>query len=398
VTQRPATTEPLRILHVGKFYPPVHGGMEVFLADLIAAQRARGIEARRSSTAGRSAAIRVAGARAGPGAADLCADRAGFPRRAGTGDRAIRPDALHLHMPNNAVFWALTLPAARKLPWIVHWHADVAATRLRTALRARLRLYRPFEQAVLERAERIIVTSPPYLGASEPLRRGATSAPSFPSACKSARTAARYAAGYQQRQAPSPAAPAVDRSARLLQGLRHADPRRGADSRRRAADRRRRRDARRTRSAGPQPDAGRRGAFGAPARQRRRRDQGAPAARVRRGLPCLVRAHRGLRPGAARSDEAWPALHRRRPARLRHALAGGRSRSRPARPGAGRRRLAAGDRTRLRDDPALRHRLGDAGRAALVERFSIDACAQRIAAQYALCFAPSGTRARRRRN
>lgn len=83
----------------------------------------------------------------------------------------IQPDVLHLHMPNNAVFWALTLASARQRPWVVHWHSDVLATAERLALRLAYRLYRPFEQAVLDRAERVIVTSPPYLQASEPLRR-----------------------------------------------------------------------------------------------------------------------------------------------------------------------------------------------------------------------------------
>jgi glycosyltransferase involved in cell wall biosynthesis len=39
----------------------------------------------------------------------------------------------------------------------------------------------------------------------------------------------------------------------------------------------------------------------------------------------------------------------------------------------------------MRDDPALRRRLAEAGRRAFVERFSIDACASRIAAVYRLC-------------
>ena len=36
----------LRILHVGKFFPPYMGGMEVFLADLIEEQRSKGIDAK----------------------------------------------------------------------------------------------------------------------------------------------------------------------------------------------------------------------------------------------------------------------------------------------------------------------------------------------------------------
>ena len=33
------------VLHVGKYFPPCAGGMEVFLADLIAEQRSQGINA-----------------------------------------------------------------------------------------------------------------------------------------------------------------------------------------------------------------------------------------------------------------------------------------------------------------------------------------------------------------
>ena len=34
----------MRILHVGKYYPPARGGMERYLADLVEAQRAAGDE------------------------------------------------------------------------------------------------------------------------------------------------------------------------------------------------------------------------------------------------------------------------------------------------------------------------------------------------------------------
>jgi glycosyltransferase involved in cell wall biosynthesis len=81
-----------------------------------------------------------------------------------------KPDILHLHMPNVSVFWVLFLPRASKIPWVVHWHADVLASAHSRGLRLFYTLYRPFERAILKRATAIISTSPPYLASSEPLK------------------------------------------------------------------------------------------------------------------------------------------------------------------------------------------------------------------------------------
>lgn len=161
----------LRVLHVGKYFPPHRGGMEVFLADLIAAQRAQGIEAS-AMVHGNPTAQDPPWITRVPVQFQLIYAPIAIGFRAALA-RAIaqhRPDVLHLHMPNNSVFWALTLSEARALPWVVHWHSDVVVSRIRTAVALAYRLYRPFEQAVLDRAERIIATSPPYLDASEPLQ------------------------------------------------------------------------------------------------------------------------------------------------------------------------------------------------------------------------------------
>jgi glycosyltransferase involved in cell wall biosynthesis len=88
-------------------------------------------------------------------------------------NRAIRrfaPDVLHMHMPNPSCFWGLLLPAARALPWVVHWHSDVERSRFRLALRLAYPPYRIFERAMLKRAQAIVVTSPQYLEASRALR------------------------------------------------------------------------------------------------------------------------------------------------------------------------------------------------------------------------------------
>ena len=164
-------TASVRVLHVGKFYPPYRGGMEVFLADLVNTQRSQGMDA----------AVLVHGT---PETDDptwlvrvpvqfsiLYAPIAlGFRAALARAIRQFKPDILHLHLPNNSALWVLTLPQARAIPWVVHWHSDVVLSNIKWSVAAAYALYRPFEQAVLDGAERIIVTSPPYLKASQPLR------------------------------------------------------------------------------------------------------------------------------------------------------------------------------------------------------------------------------------
>jgi len=163
---------PLRVLHIGKFYPPHRGGMEVFLADLIAAQRASGIEA--------TALVHGTPQADDPpwlirtpvqGHISYAPIALGFRQALRQAIRRFRPDVLHLHMPNNSALWVLTLVSAHKIPWVIHWHADVVASRIRWTVRLAYLAYRPFEQAVLRRSARIIATSPPYVQASVPLRR-----------------------------------------------------------------------------------------------------------------------------------------------------------------------------------------------------------------------------------
>lgn len=162
----------LRILHIGKFYPPHRGGMEVFLADLVNAQRQAGIDA---------AALVHGTPEAGDppwltrvpvqGQFVYAPIAIGFRSAMARAIARHQPHVLHLHMPNNSALWALTLAKARALPWVVHWQSDVVVSKIRLPVALAYRLYRPFEQAVLQHASRIIATSPPYLEASEPLRR-----------------------------------------------------------------------------------------------------------------------------------------------------------------------------------------------------------------------------------
>jgi glycosyltransferase involved in cell wall biosynthesis len=161
----------MRIMHIGKYFPPATGGMERFVGDLVAAQRHAGDDV--SVLVHEDPKPRVQ------------ADPAWLmrvpvwlkllfapisPRFPAWLNRAIlrcQPQVLHLHMPNPSAFWALLLPSARRIPWVVHWHSDVEVSK--PFLRLAYTQYRIFERALLERAECIIVTSPQYLEASRPL-------------------------------------------------------------------------------------------------------------------------------------------------------------------------------------------------------------------------------------
>jgi glycosyltransferase involved in cell wall biosynthesis len=163
----------MKPLHIGKFFAPQIGGMERFLEDLIRAQHAAGID---------SAAIVHAGAGEGSVADPSWLRRVPVfanvafapiaPGFFGALRRAIadfQPDYLHIHLPNLSAFAALFLPSARRLPWVVHWHSDVVASKHSFLLRLLYPLYRPFERALLERAALIICTSRQYLESSAPL-------------------------------------------------------------------------------------------------------------------------------------------------------------------------------------------------------------------------------------
>ena len=164
----------MRILHVGKYYPPVPGGMERFLGDLVAAQCLAGDEVR----------VLVHGERGHAQPEDppwlwrcpvwlkliFAPISPRFPFWLARLIREFQPDVVHLHMPNLSAFWALLLPAARRIPWVIHWHSDVVPTSRKLALRLAYPHYRIFEHALLAHAEAIVVTSRPYLEASGPLR------------------------------------------------------------------------------------------------------------------------------------------------------------------------------------------------------------------------------------
>ncbi|MDN5925157.1 MAG: glycosyltransferase, partial [Xanthomonadales bacterium] len=167
----------MRVLHVGKFWPPYAGGIERAMHGLCAGLAAEGQQVdvlahadpgqwRGQTFSDHGIGVHLVG----------CAGQVAYtpmsPSFAPTLARLLRqrqPQLLHLHMPNPAVFWALLLPSARRLPWVVHWHADIPLREAPLAVRMAYPFYQPWQRALLTRAHRIIATSPHYRDASVPL-------------------------------------------------------------------------------------------------------------------------------------------------------------------------------------------------------------------------------------
>ncbi len=171
-----------RILHIGKYFPPFAGGIENFLADLMPVQTSQGENVAAivhnhkfkfvSSTKVQAEIWQQQTIYRVPSYGRLLYAPVSpqFPFWLNQVLHEFQPELLHLHLPNTSAFWALWQSEARRIPWIVHWHADVFSV-LNKKLALAYKAYRPFEQKLLAHAKAIIVTSPPYLTASTALEK-----------------------------------------------------------------------------------------------------------------------------------------------------------------------------------------------------------------------------------
>jgi glycosyltransferase involved in cell wall biosynthesis len=153
------------VLQVGKFYPPVRGGMESHLETLcqelqreadvsvLVAQRSagtirenvHGIPVTRLRTA-----LRISGA-------SVCPSMARHIRSAGSAE------IVHIHVPNPPAVLSY-LASRHKGRLVVTYHSDLVRQR-------RLgRMFEPIQERMLRRADAILVASPDYLNSSPSLR------------------------------------------------------------------------------------------------------------------------------------------------------------------------------------------------------------------------------------
>src|SRR5687767_3132840 len=185
MSDRPlASSQPIRVCHLGKYYPPAPGGIETHVQTLARAQARLGADARvvcvnhadrrgRDVTWERYGATATSDERDGPVRVTRLGRSATFarldvcPALPSLIEQLNHepPDVLHLHTPNPTMVLAVAGLLRQDLPLVVSHHSDIVRQRL--LLRW---LHGPFERIVYDRAAAVLTSSPMYVEASETLR------------------------------------------------------------------------------------------------------------------------------------------------------------------------------------------------------------------------------------
>ncbi len=160
----------MRILELGKYYPPRRGGMETVLGGICRELVRRGHQVRVlvSATGWSARRERIAGVevfRLGRwGQWRSLPLNPALPWAIRQQRRRFLPDLVHLHLPNPAMAAAWLLLGDPRVPLVVSYHSDIVRQRWLG------RVLEPLRQKVLERAEAIVVASRELVDQSRSLR------------------------------------------------------------------------------------------------------------------------------------------------------------------------------------------------------------------------------------
>lgn len=148
----------MKVLELGKFYPPERGGIETLLqiwAEGLSRLGAQ-VECVVANRTRKSTTEHVQGVRVHRmGSYGTCMSTSLSPSYL-MAPRRLEADIWHAHFPNPLADLAVLL-GPKKVPLVVHWHSDIIRQR------QFLKIYGGLIRAVLRRADRIVVATPQHL-------------------------------------------------------------------------------------------------------------------------------------------------------------------------------------------------------------------------------------------
>lgn len=157
---------PLRVCHLGKYYPPAPGGIETHLQTLASAQAKLGLNVRvlcMNHQPGETITEMDGPVQVTRFRPSLSVKKLELSRELVTALGQVQADVLHLQVPNPTMLLAIFL-ARPSIPLVVTYQSDVVRQRVLGAF------FRPLERFVYRRVCRILPTSPPYATGSDFLK------------------------------------------------------------------------------------------------------------------------------------------------------------------------------------------------------------------------------------
>lgn len=156
----------MKVLHIGKYYPPFFGGIEKVNFDLVEGLNKRSIHTdvlcfnHSKGQSIENGKYKILRSKTLINVFSTPISISFFWKL-----RRIKKDydIIHIHLPNPIASIALQYSGFKRKV-VLHWHSDIVKQK-----KLKL-LYGPFERSILKRADKIIVTSPNYLEASESLK------------------------------------------------------------------------------------------------------------------------------------------------------------------------------------------------------------------------------------
>lgn len=172
----------MKILHIGKFYPPFHGGMENYLCDLAESQTKQGHQVTAWVHNHEWQQLTSATFEGSPKGVKVIRQGSlkpilftpimlGFNQQLNKLIENEVPDIIHIHWPNPSLFKLLLNKKARTIPWVMSWHSDMVTDKSRWMMKLIYSFIKPLESKLIKQVEQILVSTQSYADHSVQLRK-----------------------------------------------------------------------------------------------------------------------------------------------------------------------------------------------------------------------------------
>jgi len=171
----------MKVLHIGKFYPPYRGGMESYLADLAAEQVKQGHQVTvlvHNHHWGKLMSDTEFSNDQGLQLIRLKSTRPIFHtplmlslnRQLSKIIAEDKPDLIHLHWPNPSLFTLLFNQQAKQIPWVMSWHSDMVTVNSSKLMKLLYWVIKPLESRLLKHTQKVLISSQNYADYSPQLK------------------------------------------------------------------------------------------------------------------------------------------------------------------------------------------------------------------------------------